>query len=375
MVHVMLKKISVRGFRNFKDWYEFDLETKKNYEFNTETIKDGIVKSSIIYGQNGSGKSNLGLAILDLTCHINDIPVMPSLNMNYFNGDNEKSSIAEFVYIFKFGKHLVEYAYGKDSPNVTTYESLKINNKVVICFNRDKQSLLETNLSGTETLNKDLSETNISAIKYIKSNAILDKSDIESQIFKKFIEFVSGMVFFRTLLQNADYYGQILDSKRLSKAIIDSERLDDFEDFLNSAGVDCKLKAVGESSEERIVFEFKNHSVDFRLAASTGTMSLGIFYYWWLKLDSNQLTFAYIDEFDAYYHFSLSKMVVKKLIQADCQTILTTHNLSIMSNDLLRPDSYFILLDKQYPFYELVDKDLRKAHNLEKIYKGLKYVS
>jgi len=56
---------------------------------------------------------------------------------------------------------------------------------------------------------------------------------------------------------------------------------------------------------------------------------------------------------------------------------------------LLRPDCYFevrgnvsfkdkgVPLDKMkskpglYPFFSLVKKDLRKAHNLEKIYKGL----
>ena len=369
----MLKKISVRGFRNFKNWYVFDLETKKNYEFNTESIKDGIVKNSIIYGLNGSGKSNLGLAILDLTCHINDIPVMPSLNLNYFNGDSKKSSIAEFKYLFKFDDDVVEYTYGKESPTVTVHESLKINDENVIFFDRRDQSIIETSLSGTESLNKDLTGTTISAVKYIKSNTVLDKNEHKSIVFRKLIDFVLGMVFFRTLTQNADYYGQLLDTKRLSKAIIDAGKIEDFERFLNDAGVNCKLKTSGEGTEEKIVFKFKTHSVDFRLAASTGTMSLGIFYYWWLKLGDNKLTFAYIDEFDAYYHYSLSKMVVKKLLQVDCQTILTTHNLSIMSNDLLRPDSYFILADRVYPFYELVDKDLRKAHNLEKIYKGLKY--
>ena len=102
-------------------------------------------------------------------------------------------------------------------------------------------------------------------------------------------------------------------------------------------------------------------------------MSLGIFYYWWLKLESKSITFAYIDEFDAYYHYSLSKLIVKKLSELDCQTISTTHNLSILSNDLLRPDCYFLMTDKMRPFYDLVDKDLRKAHNLEKIFKGLTY--
>ena len=142
---------------------------------------------------------------------------------------------------------------------------------------------------------------------------------------------------------------------------------------MNDAGIKCNLRIAGVSNEKTIVFHFNGKDIEFSLAASTGTMSLGIFYYWWLKLESGNLTFAYIDEFDAYYHYSLSQLIVRKLSDIKCQTILTTHNLAILSNDLLRPDCYFLIADKQYPFYELVDKDLRKAHNLEKIFKGLKY--
>lgn len=371
----MLQDFSVKGFRNFKGWYFFNLKTQKNYEFNCENIQNGIVNNSVIYGQNGCGKSNLGLAILDITCHINDIRVMQSLTTNYLNGYIGTGELAEFKYIFKFGNSIVEYLYGKSSASDTVYEKLNIDDVNVVEFDRRKSSKIDVNLRGTETLNKDINDSPISAIKYIKSNSVLDISDKKTALFKEFIEFVSGMVFFRTLTQNADYYGQQLDTNRLSKAIINADKIYDFENFLNEAGVNCTLDTIAQGNEERIVFKYGDFSIDFALAASTGTMSLGIFYYWWLQLDSGKLTFAYIDEFDAYYHYALSKLIVKKLINVNCQTILTTHNLSIMTNDLLRPDCYFILADKQYPFYELVDKDLRKAHNLEKIYKGLRYDS
>lgn len=51
------------------------------------------------------------------------------------------------------------------------------------------------------------------------------------------------------------------------------------------------------------------------------------------------------------------------------QAILTTHNTSIMSNDLLRPDCYFILDENIIkPLHKATKKRLRKAHNLEKMY-------
>ena len=100
----MLVSVSIKNFRNFEDWFELDLRTSKNYEFNTHTVDNGIVKHGMIYGRNGGGKSNLGLAILDITSHLNDVASnssMVSLKSNYLNG-NSGNDLAEFVYQFDF---------------------------------------------------------------------------------------------------------------------------------------------------------------------------------------------------------------------------------------------------------------------------------
>ncbi|NOQ16015.1 MAG: AAA family ATPase [Methyloprofundus sp.] len=369
----MLSSVSIKNFRNFSDWYDFSLQSKKQYEFNTKSVVNGIINTSIIYGKNGSGKSNLGLAILDLTSHINDIHIMSTLDSNYLSAKVSKDEFAEFKYTFIFDGIEVEYQYGKTDPLTTVYEKLFIDSKLCVEIDRRTNTPATINLEGAESLNKEISGSSISVIKYIKSNAVLNKSNLFNDTFNKFITFVSGMLFFRTLTKTADYHGQMLDIGKLSKAIITADKVDDFEKFLNEAGINCKLSTKEYDSGESIVFIIDGKSINFGLAASTGTMSLGIFYYWWLKLESNQLTFAYIDEFDAYYHYSLSQLIVKKLTGIQCQTVLTTHNLAILSNDLLRPDCYFLMADSLYPFHELVDKDLRKAHNLEKIFKGLTY--
>lgn len=369
----MLSSVSIKNFRNFSGWYDFSLQSKKQYEFNVKSVVNGIINTSIIYGKNGSGKSNLGLATLDLTSHINDIPLRPALNKNYLNVKVAKGEFAEFKYVFNFDGIEVEYQYGKADASTTIYEKLLIDSQLCVEIDRRSGNLATINLKGAESLNKEISNPHISVIKYIKSNAVLDKSHPLSDVFNQFIAFVSGMVFFRTLTKTADYHGQVLDSGKLSKTIIDADKVDDFEKFLNEAGIKCQLSTKEYADGENIVFNFDGKSIDFGVAASTGTLSLGIFYYWWLKLESNQLTFVYIDEFDAYYHYSLSQLIVKKLTEIQCQTVLTTHNLSILSNDLLRPDCYFLMADSLYPFYKLVDKDLRSTHNLEKIFKGLKY--
>jgi hypothetical protein len=42
-----------------------------------------------------------------------------------------------------------------------------------------------------------------------------------------------------------------------------------------------------------------------------------------------------------------------------------------MTNDLLRPDCYFVMSEKEIkPFSERTPKELRKAHNIEKMYRA-----
>jgi hypothetical protein len=81
---------------------------------------------------------------------------------------------------------------------------------------------------------------------------------------------------------------------------------------------------------------------------------------------------VYIDEFDAFYHFELANNIIKKLNQIKGVQIFTTsHNTDLMSNDLLRPDCYFLIgNNKIVSMAGATDKELRKAHNLQKMYKA-----
>lgn len=85
-----------------------------------------------------------------------------------------------------------------------------------------------------------------------------------------------------------------------------------------------------------------------------------------------EASFVYIDEFDAFYHFELAKNIIKRLYEIEhVQIFTTTHNTDLMSNDLLRPDCYFILENNKITSLAgATDKELRKAHNLQKMYKA-----
>ncbi|MFR7749472.1 MAG: hypothetical protein ACLU1W_01220 [Collinsella sp.] len=53
------------------------------------------------------------------------------------------------------------------------------------------------------------------------------------------------------------------------------------------------------------------------------------------------------------------------------QVFITTHNTDLLTNDLMRPDVYFILKEGEIRSLEkLTPKELRLAHNLQKMFKA-----
>jgi AAA15 family ATPase/GTPase len=108
----MIYKFAVKNFKGFKDWLDFDFSDIKNYEFNPECILNGIVNKAVIYGHNGVGKSNLGLAIFDIVSNLTDKERGIEKYQNYLNADNA-NDMAEFLYVLKFDDDYIEYRYGK----------------------------------------------------------------------------------------------------------------------------------------------------------------------------------------------------------------------------------------------------------------------
>ncbi|MFY0665796.1 MAG: AAA family ATPase [Natronospirillum sp.] len=368
----MLHRFSVKNFRNFADWLTLDLSSQQ-YEFNGNAVRDGVVEHGMIYGPNGGGKSNLGLAMVDPVLHLVDSPsYLSSLDSNYLNG-GPGVELAEFVFELRIGGADVIYRYGKKSPKQLVYETLTIDSNIVLEIDRRQSTKARILLQGAESLKSDVGDSNISLLKYVRNNALLDDTPTTRQ-FEASLAFIEGMVFFRSLssTRTGEYVGKNIGVKRLSQSIIDSDSVQDFENFLKGVGIECSLIVdTTTNGEKGIHFDFGETKLEFASAASKGTLSLGIFYFWWQRFQSSEITFAYIDEFDAFYHHALASSIVEKVTQSDSQTIMTTHNTGVMSNDLLRPDCYFVLDKDIKPITALTGKELRKAHNLEKIYKGM----
>ncbi len=360
----MLKKFEVENFRNFKESTVFDFSKTKNYEFNQLCIKNGLVNKAIIYGENGSGKSNLGLAIFDLIGNLTDKNSGEDLYGTNYQNANRESDPVRFKYTFVFNSVDVVYEYEKKDFSSIINEKLLINGDVVV--EHASGGILKTKLPGTETLNKDLNNSKLSALKYVRNNTVFVKNNV-TDAFVEFFKFVDGMLYFRSLLQNS-YIGFSTGSTAILNDILEKNHLNEFQVFLNDAGIDIKIKEYEEDGRKSIGVCFENGKImNWSSVVSTGTKSLVLFYFWLQYFDG--IKFIFIDEFDAYYHHNLSKFVVTKLLQSRPQTVITTHNTNLMSNDILRPDCCLIMDSKGInPVFSKTEKELRYAHNLEKMY-------
>ena len=79
---------------------------------------------------------------------------------------------------------------------------------------------------------------------------------------------------------------------------------------------------------------------------------------------------VYLDEFDAFYHYALSENILRYLIKNfDGQALLTTHNINLLTNKIIRPDCSFIVNNgKIKSLSDSTRRELREGNNLERLY-------
>lgn len=365
----MLTKFSVSNFKSFNTEFVFDLQDTNSYEFNQSSVKNGTVNNVLIYGHNGVGKSNLGLAIFDIIGHLTDTK-SPELEYSIYLNALNKSKKAHFCYEFLFDGNKVVYEYEKTNNKTILFEKFSLNEIELAYIDRNKSNEARINFSGTENLKTELDNKELSLLKYIKNNSILDLNH-ENESLQSFFKFVESMLFFRSLQRNM-FIGLETDNTHITDDIIEKGNVKDFEAFLNRAGIECKLAVIKEFDKETLAFDFEGNTIPFMRTASQGTRTLTLFYYWLQRLKiASKVSLLFIDEFDAFYHHELSASIVEELKKTGVQFILTTHNTSIITNDLLRPDCYFLMNKNSIrSLAKSTPKELREAHNIEKMYKS-----
>lgn len=364
----MIRYFSVENFKGFEKRIELDLFNVHDYKFHSELIKNGISNKSLLFGKNGSGKSNLGKAIMDISRHLTSN--LKKSQMTAYKNYNHLDKPVHFEYVFKFNDDEVIYRYSKENEETLLKEEMLINDKSVLsCDFLHKTTSLS--LEGSEELDVSKFDFSISFALFVYSRS----GYIKESPFDKFFDFVNRMLFFRSLKEN-EFEGFQSRGKNFADILIEhgkEKSLRDLERFLDKEGLKYNLSIEYDAlTNQNVIYaKFGNKSVPLHLIWSTGTSSLVLFYCW--LLDLKRTSFLFLDEFDAFYHYELSEDILKIISEDDSyQAIISTHNCALMTNKLTRPDCCYIIRDNEIVknLTECTSREIREAHNLENLYKN-----
>ena len=369
VIDTMLKRFTVENYKNFKNQTKLDFDTVHNYSFNSQFIKNDLLNKVILLGKNGSGKTNLGLALFDIVLTLTDNVVDPKqTDQNTFLNGDSNLDYASFSYEFLNDGHTIEYRYRKKDPRTIIYEELLMDKKLI--FRRDNENDDYKGLArlGADKLRMDIKDGQLSVVRYVNANTVQTSDSPIAFI----MDFVSHMLYFKSDIYGFGFIGYDKSGESIYDYIINNGLTDEFQRMLSEyTKIDVRLDSVKIPGMPGVLIQkFKNRDMRFDTTASTGTLVFSLFYYWFKHM--NNVRFLYMDEYDAYYHYELSERIVRLVSgMEDFQTVFTTHNVSLLKNELLRPDCCLLLEDGVIrSFSDSTDRELRQGHNLEKMYKN-----
>ena len=368
----MLEKFTVSNYKNFKDPITIDFTETRDYKFNTECVNDGLITKFIIYGKNASGKSNLGYALFDVVGVLTDhrSPVSRKgliFSRSNLNADSDVDSVSTFSYLFKNGTQHIRYSYEINVSNALSKESLEIDSELIFQYDHVQKRFLTSNLSliSADSLNFEYFSDRLAVLRYIANNANL----AQDSPVRTIMDYVSHMLYFRSVQDNL-YMGYMTGDVDVTNWIVEQGMVAEFEAFLNTIGnigIKLDLMTNQATGEKRLVESHEYEALLFDEVASSGTKALEWLFFW--SQNFKNVSLLYFDEFDAYYHFDLARKVVNFICGfPTMQTIFTTHNSYLASNEVLRPDCYLTLENgKLTSFADSTSRELREGHNLEKM--------
>lgn len=374
----MLKKFTLKNFKNFKDEISIDFENTAGYQFSTDCVTDGTICKMLIYGRNATGKTNLGKAILDISESI--FSGMHFFGDGVFLNADSTEDAASFSYEFCFDGQRLIYRYSRYSNEELKTEELLIDQKTIFkcSFENNKfefpnleyvnaeTASIERYVQSLDVEDKDeISESKIPFLRWLISNVAFSNDSILiklSNYLKRMTMITTGNRLLRYAGRMRENFFELLDHHN---------RLKDLEDFLNEMGIECKLMLKKLPDGNKELYFLHERLVPFYQTASSGTLIL-VDLYRRLIQKSLEPSFIYLDEFDAFYHYEMAEKVINffKRRYPKCQIIMTSHNTNLMTNRFMRPDCLFILSRSGTltALCNATGRELREGHNLEKMY-------
>ncbi|WP_440135515.1 AAA family ATPase [Chitinophaga sancti] len=420
----MVIRFTAENILSFNKETEFNMltgEIRRLPEHVFKFPKVEILKSAIIYGANGAGKSNLFSAINDLRNTVLEGHVEIINPKGYFRlGDNDNKASTfeiefikdkvgyayglsiskgivreEWLYVLHFGKKEDELIFERKS-NSKGKESLKLSPKYI----RSPKEKLLVELYEEELLRPNNLFIHLAKDKKFKEvtaafhwfenymyfvfpkmgNIDFIKLFLDNSQFKVFLnETISG---FETGIKEIDvesiplnqYFGEdnIPERDRILRSIYQGETLP-----VGSKGNAIALLENGHPIVKKIISYHENENgerVEFELSEeSDGTLRLIDFIPLLYLLIAAPVT-IFIDEVDQSIHPSLLKDFITKIQQTPNrkgQIIMTTHESNILDLDLFRQDEIWLVEKNpkgESHFYPLSDFNIRPDLDVRKGY-------
>lgn len=374
----MLKKFTLRNYKNFKNEISIDFENIAGYQFNMDCLYEGTIGKMLIYGRNATGKTNLGNALLDIVATMFGRRRY-TRNEVFLNADSTEN-VATFSYEFEFNGTDVSYKYSRVSDEKLQDEALFVNGiRIFFCdFSKENYNFDNLNYIEAETINVErylqssgidddieISNTKIPFLRWLLSNAVFKNNSVLISLSNyvermQMITVGSGMRFLAGRLNQ--FFYELLEKRAL---------LTDLEEFLNVMGIECSLALKELPDGQKELYFVHKQMVPFYENASSGTLALFDLYRR-LIVKIGGSSFVYLDEFDAFYHYEMAEKVIGffKRKYPKCQMIMTSHNTNLMTNRIMRPDCLLILSSRGTltSLCNATERELREGHNLEKMY-------
>lgn len=404
----MFKEFKFGNFRSFKKEQVLSLEamSQKRPELDCFNIKeegkDRILKTSVIYGHNSFGKSNIFKALLTMKRIIRQCTNPDyKIDVDNFKLDKESEnlpSLFEVTFInnsitYRYGfevlkdKIVKEWLYKKNVREVAIFKrvgsennSIELNTsykrlKKYIEFTRENELFLSSMIKNNEVEEiKEIYDWILKNIKVFSADRIS-----ESTTSKLFLEEELDKKLILNALQNADLG---IDNIEIT------EEEKDFNDMPNFIKELIKEELKGKDASEEKFFSTKEvfkHNIydknkekintidfDFREKESEGTIKLYSIIGPVLDALKNGYT-LFIDELDSKLHHSITKYIVDlfhdlSINKKNAQLIFNTHDFYLLKEDIFRKDQiYFANKNKfgESSLYSLGDfKGIDKKSNI-----------
>jgi len=384
----MLLEFSVSNFRSIKDMQTLSfLATAMNEHEKTNTFqatdKIRLLKSTAVYGANGSGKSNLVKAMWAMVNLIKapfedrkkfEEHIQPfKLNTSTRNEGSFfqimfilEGKTYRYGFVYLKGKITSEWLFGTANKNEVEFFT-RDEQKIYINKERFKEGI------GLDTKTKE-DNLFLNVVFEFNGKITCVVKDYLGEIF-----IVQGLdeeilpSFSYSLIQNKANKRRLLDMLKL--ADLDIHNIGIAEDYDQKTWKIISQRKIFNENGQEVGVE----TLDFDKDASAGTKRMFFYSGIFVHLLESGGTII-IDEFDTKFHTSLTKAIVK-LFNSEknktAQLCFVTHNTNLLDNDLLRRDQIYFAEKNQrgetsiYSLNEI--KGVRNDSSLEKDYIKGKY--